>query len=42
MACTVHRGVVAPLEKAGFRRGKAFVFDEFRAIAADDLELRKL
>lgn len=35
-------GVVTPLRKAGFRQGEAFIFDEFRTIAADDLELRKL
>lgn len=35
-------GVTVPLRAAGFRRGDAFVFDEFRAMAATDPQLRKL
>ncbi len=34
--------VTGPLRAAGFRRGVEFVYDEFRAMAADDPRLRKI
>ena len=34
--------VVEPLTAAGFRQGDIFVYDEFRTVAPDDVELRKL
>lgn len=35
-------GVTEPLRRVGFRRGDEFIFDEYRAMAPDDPQLRKL
>jgi len=39
---TAAAGVIDPLKALGFRRGDAFVYDEFQLIDATDIELRKL